>query len=317
MTLSSHQTTPRYKILIAFFCVYIFWGATYAAARIGVQLVPVFLLAGIRMVIGGGVLLAFCRWRGLQLIWDGHSMRWVALMGVLLLCGGNVGLVWSENYLTSGLAALLIAVVPLYVALAEAFLPNGESLHRRGVLGLLMGFAGLAVLLWPSVRHGLRGETQQLLAVGALLLGAVSWTAGSLLSRRVKLPMHPLVAAGWEMLAAAAANLTLGTLTKQWTHATWNWQSSSAIGYLVIFGSLGGFTAYIWLISHVPVGKAATYAYVNPVVAVVIGAVLLHERLEPAEYVGMVIVLLAVALVTSSKTGSGELAARECAPLEA
>ncbi|MHB1021332.1 MAG: EamA family transporter [Acidobacteriaceae bacterium] len=319
MSSSSPHSVPRFQIVIAFLCVYIFWGATYTAASVGVQLVPAFLLAGVRMVIGSSVLLTYCHLRGYQLIWDRRTMARVALVGVLLLCGGNVGLVWAERYIPSGFAALVLAVIPLYVALAESLLPNGERLQARGVIGIVIGFFGLGVLVWPKIRHGLRGERIEIIAIGVLLLGATSWAAGSILARRFKFPMHPLVAAGWEMVAASTANLTLGTLTSQWHHAVWNWQSWGAISYLVIFGSLGGFTAYIWLISHVPVAKVATYAYVNPIVAVILGAVVLHERLEGPEYIGMVVVLVAVALVTSSQTGAGRRAAEaeECAPLEA
>jgi drug/metabolite transporter (DMT)-like permease len=319
MASSPTYAASRFQIWFAFLCVYTFWGATYTAVSVGVQLVPAFLLAGVRMLIGSSLLLLYCRIRGYQMLWDRRTMVRVALVGVMLLCGGNVGLVWAERYLPSGFAALVLAVIPLYVTLGEALLPNGERLQIRGIIGILIGFAGLGVLVWPRIRHGLRGERMEIIAIAVLLLGAVSWAGGSILARHSKFPMHPLVAAAWEMAAAATVNLTLGTLAGQWRHAIWNLQSWGAIGYLILFGSLGGFTAYVWLIAHVPVAKVATYAYVNPIVAVLLGALVLHERLEGPEYIGMVVVLVAVALVTSSQTSAGKRAAeaQERAPVEA
>lgn len=223
------------------------------------------------------------------------------LLGVMLLFGGNIGLVWSEKYLPSGLAALIVAVVPLWVALIEIVMPGGDRLRKQGYFGLALGFCALIALLWPDLHHGLSGHTMQMLAVVAILAGAFSWAAGSVLSRRMNLPVDPLVAAGWEMFAAGVANVMFATSLWSWPVAVWNWRSVSSIGYLVLFGSLLGFTSYIWLISHVPVSKVSTYAYVNPMLAVVLGAVFLGEKLEPTEYLGMVAILVSVALVTSSK----------------
>lgn len=157
----------------------------------------------------------------------------------------------------------------------------------------------------------------QLIAILLVLVGALSWASGSVLSRRMNLPVDPLVAAGWEMFAAGVTNILLATVFWEWPHAVWNWHSVGAIGYLVIFGSLLGFSCYMWLIAHVPVAKVATYAYVNPVVAVIMGAVFLGERLAPTEYIGMIGVVLAVVLVTSSRLKTGQAAAEvECVAVE-
>jgi drug/metabolite transporter (DMT)-like permease len=147
-------------------------------------------------------------------------------------------------------------------------------------------------------------NASQILAIVVLLLGAFSFTCGSVLSRRSNLTLYPLVCAGWEMLAASACDLTTSTVFRQWSHAHWTHTAIAAIGYLILFGSLGGFTAYIWLLSQVPVAKLATYAYVNPIVAVLIGAVVLGERLRNYEYVGMAVTLFAVFVVTSSQMAS-------------
>jgi len=316
---SAHPS--RLAILLAFGSVYLCWGATYTAMSIGVRLLPPTILAGTRMLIGALILLAFCALRGKQIFYRLRIMGWLGLMGMLMLFGGNIFLVWSEKYLASGLAALLVAVVPLYVAVIEMLLPGGERLRLRGLLGLGLGLLALVALLWPSFHSAFKAHGAsrpiQLVAAVAVLLGALSWAAGSVLFRRLRLPVDPLVAAGWEMMAASLCNLLLATATWQWPHATWNAASIGSVGYLVVFGSLLGFSCYIWLIHHVPVAKAATYAYVNPVVAVILGAVILGEHLQATEYVGMAAVVCAVALVTSSQMKSGRPAAEiEVTPLE-
>jgi drug/metabolite transporter (DMT)-like permease len=307
----------RLLIVLAFLSVYFCWSATYTAMRVGVSLLPATVLAGVRLLIGAGLMLAFCRLLGRKLFFPRGVMGRLMLLGVMLLFGGNIGLVWSEKYLPSGLAALIVAVVPLYVVLIEMALPDGDRLRRQGYIGLGLGFLALAALLWPSLREGIDGHPMQVLAIGAILLGAFSWASGSVLSRRMNLPVDPLVAAGWEMFAAGATNVVFATLFWQWPHAVWNWTSVGCIGYLVLFGSLLGFSCYIWLIAHVPVAKVATYAYVNPMIAVLLGAVILHEKLVSTEYVGMAAIIVAVALVTSSKLASGKSTAEvECAPVE-
>jgi drug/metabolite transporter (DMT)-like permease len=303
--------SQRLLIPFAFACVYIFWGSTYIAIKIGGEHLPALLLAGVRFLISGTLMLIYCRLRSLRLFWNRRQMAWLALFGVLLLGGGNVGLIWAEKFLASGLASLLIAIVPLYVALIEYFLPNGEPLPARGWLGLFIGSVGLFALLWPSIHKGLIGEMQRILAAAALLGGALCWTVGSVISRRVRLPVNAFVAAGWEMLFAGIFNAILATMFGEWRGAQWTPTGVEAIAYLFTFGSLVGFTAYIWLLEHVPVAKVATYAYVNPLVAVALGALILGERLESSEYIGMVSVIFAVFLVTSSRVGKADVSLRQ------
>lgn len=308
-------TPPRILIVLAFLTVYLCWSATYTAMRIGDTLLPATVFAGVRMLIAGVIMLGFCSLRGWRILYSRPVMKRLMLLGFMLLFGGNIGLVWSEKYLPSGLAALIVAVVPLYVALIEILSPRGDRLRRQGYFGLALGFCALAALLWPSLRIGMRGHPMQLLAIVAILLGALSWASGSVLSRRMNLPVDPLVAAGWEMFAAGVANIFFATAFWRWPHAVWNWRSVGCVGYLILFGSLLGFTCYIWLIAHVPVSKVSTYAYVNPMLAVVLGAVVLHEKLVSTEYFGMVAIVFSVALVTSSKLARGE-AASEVAAVE-
>ncbi len=319
--MTSNTPPSRLAIVLAFGSVYLCWGANYGAMSIGVRLLPATILAGMRMSIGALIMLSFCALRAKQLFYSPSIMIRLAFLGLLLLFFGNIGLVWAEKYVPSGLAALLIAIVPVYVAVIESRLPGGEQLRPRGILGVILGFLALIALLWPGFHAALQTHGHSLplrfIASVVILLGALSWACGSVLFRRMQLPVDPLVAAGWEMLAAGFCDLFCATVAWQWPHAVWNTESVSAIGYLVLFGSLMGFSCYIWLIHNVPVAKVATYAYVNPVVAVIVGAAALGEQLQKTEYVGMVAVLCAVVLVTSSQMKSGRSAAEiEVGPVE-
>ncbi len=304
---SIHVTQPAKfsgRILIAFACVYVFWGSTYLAIRTGVQVLNPFFLVAVRFLISGPIMLGFCAWRGLRLRPSRRDLGMLALIGILILGIGNMGVVWAEQYLPSGLASLLVAVVPLYVALIEAVLPRGERLQMLGWVGVAIGFLGLLLLLLPGLREGPKGHSGLFLGSAVALLSAFAWTCGSVLSRRAKLSTGPFVGAGWQMLFAGLFNvlLTLGTGGARNVH--WTAQGIWSIAWLVTFGSLVGYTAYVYLLDNVPVAKVATYAYINPIVAVVLGALLLHERMVPVEYAGMAAILIAVYLVTSSKLTS-------------
>ena len=288
-------------VTFAFACVYVCWGGTYTAARLGVHFVPAAALAGVRLFISGSAMLGFMALRGKRLLGGMREMRRLFLLGVLMLFFGNVGLVWAEFYLPSGLAALLVAIIPVYIAVIEWLMPHGERLRTRGEIGLALGFIGLVVLALPSARTSFHGDWHQLVAIVILLVGALSFSVGSVWSRGTRFSLDPFVCAGWEMLAACVCDLALATVRHAWGRATWNHESVSVIAYLVLFGSLTGFSAYTWLLQNVPVSKVATYAYVNPMVAVLLGAIVLGERLYGNEWIGMVMILVAVFLVTSSK----------------
>jgi drug/metabolite transporter (DMT)-like permease len=306
----SSRTALPLRVLIAFACVYLFWGSTYVAIRFGVEVLSPFFLGSVRFLVAGPLMLGLCAARGMRLrpaSWRDFGM--LAAIGVLMLGIGNMGLVWSEQYLPSGLAALLIAVVPVYVALVEAVLPNGEGLRSRGWLGIGIGFAGLLILVSPGLLEGLHGQSTQLMGSAVAVVSAFAWTCGSILSRRAKVKTSAFVAAGWEMLFAGIFNVAILLVTGEGHHQHWSAQGFWSVTWLVVFGSLVGYTAYIYLLEHVPVAKVATYAYVNPVVAVILGALLLQERLVPIEYAGMAAILAAVYLVTSSKLKSGAPAA--------
>jgi len=288
-------------IVLAFLSVYFFWGSTYTAIRIGAAEMPALLLAGLRFSIAGVLLMAWCRWRRFKLTFPLRTMLMLCLIGLLLLFLGNVGLVYAEQTVPSGLSSLGFAVMPLYVALIELFLPSGEPLPPRGWFGLLIGFTGLAALLWPSLHNALVGNRQMLLALIALLGGAFAWAVGSLLSRHAHLKVNTFVAASWQMIIAGCFDLLLGTALGNWPQFHLNRAAIGSLAYLITGGSLLGYTGFVYLIEHVPVAKVMSYTYVNPVVAVLLGIFLLHERPDPTEFIGMAGIVFAVFLLTTAQ----------------
>lgn len=301
-------TSPnRTRILVSFGCIYFFWGSTFLAVRYGVEVLPPFVLVSARFLFAAPIVFGICMLLK-RPVWPGlRDLGMLAIIGVLMLSLGNPCVAWSEQYISSGLASLLAATIPLYAALIEAMLPNDGRLPARGWLGISVGFVGLSFLLWPGLRSSLHGESAQIIAAGVALFGTFSWTCASVISRRTKLSIGGFAAAGWQLLFGGLSNFCIMLALGRYHQARWGAQAWGSIVYLVVFGSLLGFTAYIYLLDHVPVSKVATYAYVNPVIAVVLGAMILHERFVPVEYVGMGAVLLAVFLVTGAKLTTGEV----------
>ncbi len=295
------KAVTKASIVLAFASVYFFWGSTYTAIRIGAAQMPAFLLSGTRFLIAGAILLAWCRWRGLRVFWPAPILLRVGLIGLLLLGCGNVCLVFAERTIPSGLASLIFAQVPLYVALLEMFLPGGEPLPARGWLGLALGFIGLGTLVSPSLHIGLAGDRALLIALGVLVAGTLFWTSGILVSRRSKMPVHSLVAAAWQMLVAGVFTTGLGTALGQWPQFHVNAAAVGSLAWLITGGSLVGYTSYVYLLEHVPAVKITSNAYVNPMVAVLLGILLLHERPAPAEFAGMAAIVVAVFLLTSAQ----------------
>ncbi len=299
--LPDSKAATTVSIVLAFASVYFFWGSTYTAIRIGTAEMPALLMAGTRYLASGAILLAWCRWRGLRLWWPRKTMLILSLIGLLLLSGSNVSQIYGEKTIPSGLTSLILAVIPLYMALIEMALPGGEALPLRGWFGMAMGFAGLTALLWPSLHSGMAGDRTRLLAIVVLLAGGICWAMGSVVSRRARLPVNSLVAASWQMLAAGVFNTVLGTAMGEWPEFHVNVASVGSLAYLVVGGSLLGYTCFIYLIKHVPLGKVASYCYVNPVVAVLLGIFLLHERPEKAEFAGMAVIVVAVFLLSTAQ----------------
>ena len=262
---------------------------------------PTLLLAGPRFLISGAIMLVWCRARGMRIILPFRTMAILVLLSILLLGTGHIGLVFAEKYIPSGLCSLGFAVTPLFVALIEFFLPSGEPLSVRGWAGILLGFGGLAIMLLPSLHTGLHGDWMVLLSLMALFAGALSWAAGCVVSRHAKLSVNILLVSAWQMLLAGIFNTLLATAVGEWKHFTPTMTSMCAVAYLVTFGSLVGYTAFLYLLENVPVSKVMSYTYVNPVVAVLLGILLLHERPAASEYAGMAIIVVAVFLMTTAQ----------------
>jgi len=236
----------------------------------------------------------------------------LVLVGLLFMSANNMLLIWGEKMVPSGFASLVISMVPILIALLETFLPSGDALNKHGWTGTLLGTVGIAVLVWPSLhaRHVMFGYSRPLLGTFVLLGAALSFAIGSVLSRRFHFRADTFVATGWQIGAAGVFNASVALLSGSLHRAVWTWHGVGSIVYLSVFGSLFGLVAFTYLLQNVAVTKVATYAFVNPMIAVLLGVLILHERLAPAELAGMAVIVCAVAMVIYSRVdrGGSELA---------
>jgi drug/metabolite transporter (DMT)-like permease len=258
-----------------------------------------------RFLVSGSIMLLWCLFTGRRIRIGFGEMLQLGAIGVLLLTSGNVVVGWAEQYVPSGLAALLLAVTPIWVAIIEAWILKSDRLSRRGIIGLSLGTLGLGILLWPKIQNTSALGRIELFASLALIFAALSWTVGSLISKRSRFSVDVFVATGWQMLLAGIVNSALAFSFGAFHQTHWNAASFWSIAYLVIGGSLLGFTAYIWLLEHVATAKVATYSYINPVVAVILGVVFLKETFDGFMFAGTAVIVLGVILVTTSKIRSG------------
>jgi drug/metabolite transporter (DMT)-like permease len=311
------QRPSRWEVTLAFGLVYLFWGSTYLAIDVAVQGIPPALMCGIRFSIAGVVMLAVCAATGRRIFYSPRQIALSAVVGLLLLMGGNLTLSYAELALSSGLSALIIAITPLWFLVLDSLLLGDHHISGRGKGGLALGVVGLCVLVWPELQSSTALSRHELWMSIALVGGSFSWALGSVLSKRWQSGMDVFSATGWQVTAAGVGNLAFGLLNGDVSHATWAARSVGAMMYLVVCGSWIGYTAYIWLLEHVPTSKVSTYAYVNPVVAVFLGWLILHERVDRFILAGSAIVVLSVILVTSAKikekTVTQELPAVEAA----
>jgi drug/metabolite transporter (DMT)-like permease len=279
------------KVGLAFASVYLFWGSTYLAIRVAVETMPPFLMAGTRFLLAGGLLYAYARPRT-----DARQWGSATVVGGLLLLGGNGLVVWAEKTVPSGIAALMVASVPLWIALFQWLGPGRIRPSAWGAAGLAGGFAGVA---WLALgKDGALGRVDPL-GAAALTGACVSWALGSLLARTLPFPPSPLAATSMQMLAGGAMQVAAGlALGERWgTPSREGWL---AWGYLTIFGSLFGFVPYVWLLGQRPASQVATYAYVNPVIAVLLGWAILDEPLGGRVIGAAALIVASVAAITAS-----------------
>ena len=294
----------RGRLLAAFAAVYLIWGSTYLAIRYAVATLPPLLMAGARFLIAGSILLLWARLRE-------HSRPtrrdWITglVSGALLLLGGNGAVAWAEQRVPSGIAALLVAVVPLWMVLLDWLRPGGRRPAGLIFVGLALGLAGLALLVGPDALHD--GSNVSLVGAIVLMFGSLSWAIGSLYTKRAPRPSSVNHGSGTQMFAGGVCLLLAATLggelkTLDVAHAA----ASSWLGfaYLITFGSLMGFTAYVYLLAHTTAAKAATYAYVNPVVAVFLGWLIASEPVTLRTILAAAVILAGVAIITVSRDTS-------------
>jgi drug/metabolite transporter (DMT)-like permease len=301
---SSSRQGSAAHLVAAFAAVYIIWGSTYLAIRYAIETMPPLLMAGVRFLIAGTILYSWGRFRERA---RASGAEWVGatVVGGLLLLGGNGAVSWSEQFVPSGLAALVVAITPFWMVLFEWMRRGGERPSARTTIGLAFGFAGLVILVGPS-RIG--GEAVDTTSAIILLIGSLSWAAGSIVSRSLKLPGSARLSTGMQMLAGGAMLVVAGAIggeTAQLDPSAFSMRSILALAYLIVFGAIIGFTAYTWLVQNTTAARLSTYAYVNPLVAVVLGWAFAGEPLSPRTLLAGAVILAAVAVITVDRARKG------------
>lgn len=285
------------KALIAYLLVCVFWGSTYLAIKVGVTELPPFLFAGLRFAVAGLLLLAIARALGDP--WPRRSdWKTLAIVGLLLLGGGNAFVVWSEQYVASGIASIFVVTVAIWTALFDAIIPGGSNeLDWRIIAGLLLGFLGTLLLIGATPAEILAADKRGPIA---LTFASASWSLGSVYAKRHPTQASPYMGAAFQMIVGGGAVALVGTFLGEW--ASWHLSSRGigAIAYLVVFGSIIGYSAYSYALRHASATIVGTYAYVNPVIAVLLGWLLLHEPVGPRTFVAMGMILVAVVWIQFS-----------------
>ena len=284
----------------AFIAVCFFWGTTYLGIKVALETVPPFMLGGMRFTLAGVVLAVVLRLTGRE--WpDWRRAPVFLLVGFTMLGFGNGGVVWAEQFMASGLVAVLVASTPFWMVGIES-LAGGERLTRRTVAGLLIGFSGILLLVWPDLRQALSATSgwQWVGGLVATQLACIGWSIGSTVSKTRLKAVEPLVSAAFQMLAGGIVLLTVGGLTGEFGRLAWSSRSLGAMIYLFFAGSLVGFVAYTYALTHLPMSVVSLYPYVNPVVAVVLGSWLLHEPLS-WRIAGAIAIILAGSAVVSRR----------------
>ena len=295
------MTRSRLLILLAFAAVYLIWGSTYLAIRYAIETLPPFLMAGTRFLSAGAILFTWALISGESIRASLSQWPRAFMLGALLLLCGNGGVTWAEKYIASGLAALLIASEPLWVVMLNWVIsrrrPNGKVL-----VGVLIGLAGVALLIGDGLRGVEAGSMMSLVGSGVVILSSLAWAAGSVYSSRKPIQASTLMASGMQMLAGGSLLFLFGLGAGDFEKlnlANASWVSLVAFAYLALFGSLVAFTAYSFLLRNVTPARAATYAYVNPVVAVLLGWLIAGEPVTLRVFLAATIIVGSVALITT------------------
>ncbi len=297
------MSTSHLRLVTAFALVYVIWGSTYLGIRFAIETIPPFLMAGVRFVIAGGILYAFVMLRGAR---APSRRQWVSasIIGALLLLGGNGAVVWAELRVPSGLVALLVATEPLCVVLIDWARPRGRRPRPGELIGLMLGFAGVVILVSPAELVGGGLQIDPLGAV-VVLFAAVSWALGSIYSRHAPAHESAFLMTGMKMLTGGFLLLLAGTAAGEWSRldvGAISARSWFALAYLIVFGALIAFTAYIWLLKNTTLARASTYAYVNPIVAVLLGWLLVSEPMNSRVIAAAAVIVAGAVIVVRSHT---------------
>lgn len=280
------------KALIAYLVVCVFWGSTYLAIKIGVTELPPFLFAGLRFLVAGLILLALARALGDPFPRRRADWRTLAIVGLMLLAGGNAFVVWSEQYITSGIASIFVVTVAIWTAFFDAIIPGGSGeLGWRIVAGLLLGFLGTVLLVGATPAQILAADLRGPLA---LTFASASWSLGSVYAKRHPTESSPYMSAAVQMIVGGTAVAVVGTALGEWRAWHLNARGVGAMAYLVVFGSILGYSAYSYALKHASATIVGTYAYVNPVIAVLLGWLVLREPVTVRTFVAMGMILIAV-----------------------
>jgi len=291
--------TVRRNAWIAFIAVCVIWGTTYLAIKVALETIPPFLMGGIRYVIAGTVLGGYLVARGEALppMREWGSLAW---LGVLMIGLGNGGVNWAEQYLASGITAVVIATSPFWMVAIDAMFPGGERLSGRKFVGLLVGFSGIVLLVWPDIT--LEGADGRRVVYGilALQVACAGWAIASSYTRRHAVTRNVLVVAAVQMFFGGVFMMGVGTMAGEWSALSFNPQTTSALVYLIVAGSLIAFAAYSYALRHLPIATVSLYTYVNPVIAVALGTLLLSEPFRLSMVVSAVIIVIGIAIVRST-----------------
>ena len=317
MTSDARQKRLAY---FAWGAVCLIWGTTYLGIRVSLESIPPALMGGLRWLLAGSLLTIYLVARGRPLP-PVSQWRGIALLGFLMLGLGNGGVVYAEQFVPSGLAAVIVATAPFWMAGVESLLPDGERLRRSVVIGLVIGFSGIVLLVWPDLTLGSATSRGFLAGIAALQVAAIGWSIGSSYSKRhgraassgADSDNEVLGTAAYQMLAGGLIMTAAGTLRGEWSTLFFTTRTTAAMLYLSTIGAVGGFVAYTYALRHLPVSFVSLYAYINPVIAVALGVLVLHEPFTWRMAISAALVFAGVAVVRWRERPGTNLAAAPAA----
>lgn len=297
--------SPRERKLavLAWITVCVVWGTTYLGIRVALESIPVALLAGLRWTAAGLLLAAVLPLAGERLP-PPRTWGAIAMTGFLMAVIGNGGVVWAQQHVASGLAAVIVAMVPFWSVLVEALLPRGERVTRRTLIGLTVGFAGIVVLVWPELTTG--GAEGRLFVLGVLSLqiACLGWALGTSYTKRYAVQASPLAASAMQMILSGVMLLGIASVTGEWSRLSFTTRTTVAMTYLVLIGSIVGYSAYVYALKHLPISTVSLYAYVNPIIAVVLGTLILGEPFSLRIVLAAALVFTGIVIVRRRAAGA-------------